>query len=95
MNKIILDIIGSCGVFLLFFAQLLLFNKKIVSNCKTYHMINFMGSILVTINVSFLLLYHFIILDIMWMIISGYGIYKNIYKNEKNEESDENEEEKI
>ena len=76
MNKIILDIIGSCGVFLLFFAQLLLFNKKIVSNCKTYHMINFMGSVLVTINVSFLLLYHFIILDIMWMIISGYGIYK-------------------
>ena len=92
MNKIILDIIGSCGVFLLFFAQLLLFNKKIVSNCKTYHMINFMGSVLVTINVSFLLLYHFIILDIMWMIISGYGIYKNIYKNEEN---DENEEEKI
>ena len=95
MNKIILDIIGSCGVFLLFFAQCLLFNKKIVANSKTYHIINFMGSILVTINVSFLLLYHFIILDIMWMIISGYGIYKNIYKNEKNEENDENEEEKI
>ena len=53
--------------------------------------INFMGSVLVTINVSFLLLYHFIILDIMWIIISGCGIYKNIY----NDENDENEEEKI
>ena len=87
MNKIILDIIGSCGVFLLFFAQLLLFNKKIVSNCKTYHIINLTGSVLVTINVSFLLLYHFIILDIMWMIISGYGIYKNINENENENEN--------
>ena len=69
----------------------LLFNKKIVANCKTYHIINLMGSVLVTIDVSFLLLYHFIILDTMWIIISGCGIYQNIY----NDENEENEEEKI
>ena len=66
----------------------ILFNKKIKDNDKTYNMLNIIGSVLAIINVYHLLLYHFIILNLMWLFMSLYSLYINFNVVVQHDEND-------
>lgn len=75
--------IGFLGMAFVVFAYLLLQTKKYTIESMQYQLLNLVGAILLLIS----LFVHFnlgsFIIEVFWIIITLYGMYKNITKKEK------------
>lgn len=75
------DILGIIGVALVLITYLLLQLEKMSANALLYSLGNFIGAILILIS----LWYHWnlasVIIEIAWLLISGYGLYKIFLKS--------------
>lgn len=82
----IYQIIGFIGMVFIVYAYLLLQIKKYTITSFSYQLLNLIGAILLLIS----LCVHFnlgsFIIEVFWIIITLYGMYKNL-KGKKNEKS--------
>ena len=82
----IYQIIGFIGMVFIVYAYLLLQIKKYTITSFSYQLLNLIGAILLLIS----LCEHFnlgsFIIEVFWIIITLYGMYKNL-KGKKNEKS--------
>lgn len=70
------DVLGLFGVFLTLVAYLLLNIEKLKSDCVTYSGLNIVGSSLIIYSLYFDFNISAFAMEICWLMISVYGLYK-------------------
>lgn len=81
ITNLIYDIIGIVGVIIVLITHLLLQIEKIHSSSLTYSLTNLIGGILVIISLINTWNLPSIIVEVVWCLISIYGIYR-YYKSQ-------------
>ncbi|PHO11343.1 hypothetical protein CPG38_13610 [Malaciobacter marinus] len=76
------DFIGNIGVLLILVMYLSLQTDKISSNSLIYSLLNALGALLILISLYFQFNLSAFIIEFFWLVISLYGLYKNL-KNKK------------
>jgi len=74
------DFVGNIGVILIIVAFYLNVSEKLTSNNLRYHMMNFFGAFFLLISLFFKPNLSNIMIEIIWLGISSYGILKNLHK---------------
>jgi hypothetical protein len=77
------DLVGSVGVVLIVFAYVLLQTEKIKSDQVIYSLLNAAGSGLIVFSLLFNFNFSAFVVEILWVLISLYGILKFILKRRK------------
>jgi hypothetical protein len=75
------DVLGLCGVFIILWYYFLLQVGKCNSESLVFSAANFIGSILLLISLWFNWNLASVIVEIAWLMISLYGIFKHLYKS--------------
>jgi multisubunit Na+/H+ antiporter MnhB subunit len=70
------DFIGLIGVVLILISYGLLQLEKIDPKAMSYSMLNFIGAVLILISLIFSFNLASFIIEIAWLLISGFGIWK-------------------
>ncbi|WP_456242948.1 CBU_0592 family membrane protein [Spartinivicinus ruber] len=78
----IFDGIGLIGVGCILIAYSFITLGKVTAESINYHLINIAGSILVLISLSWTPNLASIVIEVCWIVIGGYGVYK-ILKSRK------------
>ncbi|WP_409454873.1 CBU_0592 family membrane protein [Malaciobacter marinus] len=73
---------GNIGVLLILVMYLSLQTDKISSNSLIYSLLNALGALLILISLYFQFNLSAFIIEFFWLVISLYGLYKNL-KNKK------------
>jgi len=71
-------ILGLIGVVLVLFAYFMLQTKKMKSETVLYSALNFFGSGLILLSLFYKWNLSAVIIEVAWMVLSAYGIYKAI-----------------
>ncbi|MCF8267507.1 MAG: hypothetical protein K9I69_05435 [Ignavibacteriales bacterium] len=79
---LLLQIIGTIGVFLIVAAYLLLQTKKIESSNIMFSIINGAGSLLIIVSLIMEFNFPAFLIEFFWLGISIYGIIRSIRQNE-------------
>ena len=74
------DFIGNVGVFLVLLSYFLLQLERIDSSGMRYSLMNAVGAILICVSLFFNFNLSSLIIEICWLAISGYGIYRCLSK---------------
>lgn len=76
------DVIGTVGVVLVLVAYYLLQAKRIDSSSIRYLNMNIIGSILILYSLFFNWNTPAVLVEIMWLIISLWGVFKTLYPDD-------------
>ncbi|MBN2426290.1 MAG: hypothetical protein JXR46_11465 [Calditrichaceae bacterium] len=80
MNYTIYDFLGNIGVLLIIGAYFMLQINRLKSTDLSYSFMNAAGAVLIIISLLFEFNYSAFIVEVFWLIISIYGIYKAVKK---------------
>jgi len=80
MNYNIFDFVGNVGVFFILIMYIAIQAEKINTNSIIYSLLNALGALLILISLYFSFNLSAFIIEIFWLIISLYGIYKYLTK---------------
>ena len=83
LNIIIPDLIGLMGVILVVYAYFLIQFEKVTVKDIKYSMLNVIGSILIIVSLFFNFNLSSFIIELFWVLISIFGIYRHIKKTPK------------
>ncbi len=87
MNFTIYDLIGSVGVGVIILTYILLQTERLKSETLTYSILNAIGSGMIAFSLIFKFNLAAFIVEILWLVISIYGVIKFILKrNSRSEE---------
>jgi formate hydrogenlyase subunit 3/multisubunit Na+/H+ antiporter MnhD subunit len=73
---LLVNVVGTCGVFLILIAYWLLQTDKILSNGLAYSLCNLVGSIMIFFSLMRFWNLPSVIIETCWIAISLYGLYK-------------------
>jgi len=74
------DFIGNLGVFLVLFSYFLLQLERIDPSGLRYSLMNAAGAILLCVSLFYNFNLSSLIIEICWLVISGYGVYRCLSK---------------
>lgn len=80
MDYTFFDFLGNIGVLLILTAYLALQTEKIVSHSIMYSLLNGIGAFLILVSLYFNFNLSAFVIEFFWLIISGYGLYRNLKK---------------
>jgi hypothetical protein len=75
------DFIGNLGVFLVLLSYFLLQLQRIDPSGMRYSLMNAAGAILICVSLSYSFNLSSLIIEICWLAISSYGIYRCLTKS--------------
>ena len=81
MSYNIFDFLGNIGVLLILTMYLALQAEKTTSDSIFYSLLNAFGAVLILISLYFKFNLSAFVIEFFWLVISIYGIYKNILKH--------------
>lgn len=70
MKNLYFNILGWLGAGIILIVYFLNVNKKLESCSKTYKYMNFLGSILLTMNAAYFYNYPFVLINVFWAFIT-------------------------
>jgi hypothetical protein len=73
------DAVGTFGVALLLVAYFLLLSERITSRDLRYSVLNLCGAVLITVSLAYDFNLPAFIIEIFWMAVSVYGIWRALY----------------
>ena len=76
------DFIGNIGVFLILLMYLSLQAGKIVSQARLYSLLNALGAALILISLCFKFNFSAFVIELFWLLISLYGVWKSLRKDD-------------
>jgi hypothetical protein len=77
------DLVGNIGVFLILLSYVLLQLEKLKSTQLVYSAFNAIGAILVLVSLAFTFNLSSFIIEVFWLIISFFGLFKALKKSVK------------
>ena len=75
------DILGIIGVVLILVAYFLLQINRLSADSFIFSFVNFVGSILILVSLWYTWNIASVVIEIAWLLISGYGIYRWVRRN--------------
>lgn len=75
------DFVGNVGVFLVLLSYFLLQLERIDSNGIRYSLMNAAGAILICVSLFYNFNLSSLIIEVCWLAISGYGLYRCLAKS--------------
>lgn len=82
------DFIGAVGVVLIMAAYFMLQTERLTSKQLLYPVLNFIGALLITISIINDWNFSAFIMEVSWMLISGFGIWRNYTRNKREEKNE-------
>jgi len=75
------DFVGNIGVVVLIYAYFQMQSGKLSGTSLKYQLLNIIAALLIITSLCFEFNLSSFIIEIIWILISGYGIYKNYGKS--------------
>ena len=76
MNLHWYDLVGTLGVALILFAYVLLQLERVDAKALSYSVLNLVGALLITISLLYEFNFSALVIEIFWIAISIYGIWR-------------------
>jgi hypothetical protein len=87
MESIIPDIIGTIGVMIVLFLYFMLQTALIRVEQLIYSVLNAVGALMILYSLYYHWNFASVVIEISWLLISFYGIFKNFWRSNNNTSS--------